>query len=772
MPGKGKKGAKAKKGASLGVPVNDEADRPNTALFAALTADPRHTLGGQGGKEGDRELNDMYNEVMNIERPASGQSLKGYNNAELPSSRPESAGSFPGAPAFQPPVRPTPSRGQPAQRLAGAKKKKQQQQSGGITRDRGAKKSRHSSSSSNSNIVRPSIEISNEGSFVQQQDDVALHFPGVGIIQEPSLGKKTDANNMSSTSSLFGGETRPEDRRYRRASMQGIDFKGSFRRKGLLARELGQKMQMGDWNFTTTEIRKLFRSFDTNNDHTLQHAEFQHGMTLMGLEAARDPYAFSRIVEEVDEDQTGEIDEEEFTRFFRKHKYLEIQQRLEHAQSKSTCTITVVEYGFTSEPMTETIVKDFEFGNWLKEHKDIPAGRKRWFDIRGYSHDVMRLIGMEYDLSYDMIKDAGTLQPTKVRVTSTDAKQRGDPSQEVAQFLFHTLSMVGTPFRNPSEVVPFWMRFKECCKRANRYDAEYFEHLKSARDLFRKPPHVTQRQVSLICIGDDLLFTIAPDIIDPDDEPERQEPIRMMYEVLDHVRELVNLKRPDVMTYGMKYMLTLIVQEVVENNFQVRDIFASWLDAIEESIEDEHVHKTSARDAAHLRAFAEMLTQYKQQMDGMTRCMAWCEMDQNSANVGTGKDMLDYRSGKSIAKFFKHQLVFYKDTFLELTAMQGTTNAMQDSRLKLKELQQSMSEARTNETLHFLTMITTLFLPVQVFSAIYGMNFQYIPEFGKKDATLAEGGDFMAQNGYFFFWLIVAASTIALASTMKITGYL
>ena len=64
-------------------------------------------------------------------------------------------------------------------------------------------------------------------------------------------------------------------------------------------------MRSGDWNFTTTEIRKLFRSFDTNNDHSLQHSEFQHGMTLMGLQAASDPYAFSRIVEEVDQDQVG-----------------------------------------------------------------------------------------------------------------------------------------------------------------------------------------------------------------------------------------------------------------------------------------------------------------------------------------------------------------------------------------------------------------------------------------------------------------------------------
>lgn len=144
-----------------------------------------------------------------------------------------------------------------------------------------------------------------------------------------------------------------------------------------------------------------------------------------------------------------------------------------------------------------------------------------------------------------------------------------------------------------------------------------------------------------------------------------------------------------------------------------------------------------------------------------------CELDH-----GPKVDSNIYRSGRIIAKFFKHQNLFYKDTYLELTAMQSTTNAMADSRHKLKELQQSMNEARTNETLHFLTMVTTLFLPIQVFSAIYGMNFQYMPEFGKKSAELIDSGDFMGNNGYFFFWLLVGASTIGLASIMKFTGYL
>ena len=46
----------------------------------------------------------------------------------------------------------------------------------------------------------------------------------------------------------------------------------------------------GVLNFSTSEIRKLFRSFDIDNDHVLQHKEFQQGMLMMGLHKAADPY--------------------------------------------------------------------------------------------------------------------------------------------------------------------------------------------------------------------------------------------------------------------------------------------------------------------------------------------------------------------------------------------------------------------------------------------------------------------------------------------------
>jgi hypothetical protein len=55
----------------------------------------------------------------------------------------------------------------------------------------------------------------------------------------------------------------------------------------------------------------------------------------------------------------------------------------------------------------------------LERHKHIEPGRKRWFDIRGYSVDVMNLIGWVYDLPGGVMKDAGTKQPNKVQVHST-----------------------------------------------------------------------------------------------------------------------------------------------------------------------------------------------------------------------------------------------------------------------------------------------------------------------------------------------------------------
>ena len=95
----------------------------------------------------------------------------------------------------------------------------------------------------------------------------------------------------------------------------------------------------------------------------------------------------------------------------------------------------------------------------------------------------MQLLGMTYDLHGEMIKDAGCLQPNKI-----DIVKRKSRDGDVAQIVVQTLTMQGSPFTNDS------------C-----------DNLVTAGELFRFQPHMTQRQLCILCLGDSTLITIVKD---------------------------------------------------------------------------------------------------------------------------------------------------------------------------------------------------------------------------------------------------------------------
>ncbi len=53
---------------------------------------------------------------------------------------------------------------------------------------------------------------------------------------------------------------------------------------------------------------------------------------------------------------------------------------------------------------------------------------------------------------------------------------------------------------------------------------------------------------------------------------------------------------------------------------------------------------------------------------------------------------------------------------------------LQENVLQLRELYQSQQDVRQNKIMGFLTVVTTLFLPLTLLTGWYGMNFEYMPE--------------------------------------------
>ena len=211
----------------------------------------------------------------------------------------------------------------------------------------------------------------------------------------------------------------------------------------------------------------------------------------------------------MDEDQTGLIDEEEFTRFFRNHKFNEISEKLEQQALLSGTTITVTEYGYTGQPTTVQQIEGKDFAQWLKDHGEVPKGRKRWFDMRGYNLHVMQLLGIHYDLHGEIIKDAGCLQPNKVEIVNSKSKA----SSHIAQVILQTLTLQGSPFttqdmRNEKLRNASWLSktFNQVKKGSYKND-----ELVSAEELHRHPPAMSQRQICLLCIGDNMLISVVKD---------------------------------------------------------------------------------------------------------------------------------------------------------------------------------------------------------------------------------------------------------------------
>lgn len=51
---------------------------------------------------------------------------------------------------------------------------------------------------------------------------------------------------------------------------------------------------------------------------------------------------------------------------------------------------------------------------------------------------------------------------------------------------------------------------------------------------------------------------------------------------------------------------------------------------------------------------------------------------------------------------------------------------------RLTEFYRSVQEDRMNQILYLLTLVTSIFVPAQFLTGLYGMNFDYMPELGWK----------------------------------------
>ena len=60
--------------------------------------------------------------------------------------------------------------------------------------------------------------------------------------------------------------------------------------------------------------------------------------------------------------------------------------------------------------------------------------------------------------------------------------------------------------------------------------------------------------------------------------------------------------------------------------------------------------------------------------------------------------------------------------------LQNHVHLIRENVLQIRELYQSIQDARQNKIMAVITIVTTIFLPLTLITGWYGMNFVYMPE--------------------------------------------
>lgn len=153
-------------------------------------------------------------------------------------------------------------------------------------------------------------------------------------------------------------------------------------------------------------------------------------------------------------------------------------------------------------------------------------------------------------------------------------------------------------------------------------------------------------------------------------------------------------------------VLLRILEYMIEEDMLYLSHFASQVDQMEESI-------SSGREIAD--NFFLSLTKYRQKLSEFN-----CYYEQ-LAEIGEMFRVSDFGTTKKDVQDWER---FTR----RVERLQNHVCLLRESILQLRELCQSIQDAKQNKIMGILTIVTTFFLPLTLLTGWYGMNFAYMPE--------------------------------------------
>jgi hypothetical protein len=162
---------------------------------------------------------------------------------------------------------------------------------------------------------------------------------------------------------------------------------------------------MANEEISLDSMRSLFRLLDEDGGGSLSANEIKKGMLLLGFSEAEDPVALGRLVQNIDEDQTGTIDESEFLSFMSKESRKSLKKKLGDWSLKYTYMKATryplrgelnVDVAEVSKSCLEALVRDAQGPD---------SAYTTWLDVVGYDRSTFQALADLLDMKHDDLSD-------------------------------------------------------------------------------------------------------------------------------------------------------------------------------------------------------------------------------------------------------------------------------------------------------------------------------------------------------------------------------
>ncbi|MBK9013697.1 MAG: magnesium/cobalt transporter CorA [Saprospiraceae bacterium] len=192
------------------------------------------------------------------------------------------------------------------------------------------------------------------------------------------------------------------------------------------------------------------------------------------------------------------------------------------------------------------------------------------------------------------------------------------------------------------------------------------------------------------------------------------------------VRERLEMSSGRIRSRKSDYLTYALIDNVVDNYFEVLDRFEERMEELEAEITDKP-SRTTKENIHHLKF--QMLAMRKSVMPLRDAVNKFSRCESNAVDETTG--------------------IYLRDLYDHVLRIADLIETYRDMLNGLVELYHSELSLRMNNVMQVLTVITTIFVPLTFLVGVYGMNFDNMPE------THWE-------YGYFYLWGLMIVIGIAL----------